>query len=263
MMLRHSVLLLVLVFAGACSQPSFHIPAKEYRGRVQTLGVLPLLVDTGSDIHHPRSEQVMELLRRENEAATPRLVEMLRSQKGYFDVRLMGEAPQGVFDELIGSSTVAGVGDTLHLEYGFRSDTASQLASAHGVDAMLVVVLHGVVRTERRWDRAALSVTYLDTPVNLVTVSACVVDPAGQVLWQLPAEKAGVLLDLQYPDFDEAYYNRSDQVPMKYLRIEGLDKTLAERSEKALPDETLGKPYWSLLRRIVADLDPGRPGLFR
>ena len=50
---------------------------------------------------------------------------------------------------------------------------------------------------------------------------------------------------------------------MKYLRIEGLDKTLAERSEKALPDETLGKPYWSLLRRIVADLDPGRPGLFR
>jgi len=260
---RRYVLVALLLCAGGCSQPAFNVPAKEYQSRVQTLGVLPLLVDAGSDIHHPRPEQVVELLRRDNASVTPRLVEMLRAQKSYFDVRLMSEAPQNVFDDLVAGSSVSGSGGTLRLGYSFRGDTAEQLARAHGVDAMLVVILHGVVRTERRWDRAALSVTYLDAPVNLVTVSAYVVAPSGQVLWQLAPERAGVFLDLQYADFDEAYYNKSEQVALKYLRIEGLDKALSEHSEQALPEETLGKPYWFLFRRIVADLDPGRPGLFR
>jgi len=255
--------LIVLLFLGACSYPSFNLPEKEYREKVRTLGVLPLLVDARSDIHHPQPEKVVELLEQFNQTANNRLVQMLRKQEGYFDVRLVNEESRRLFDELVSGSQVSGKGNRLRLDYNFREDTAARLMDAHRVDGLLVVVQHGVVRTERRWDRAALSVTYLDAPMNLVTVSAYVLDAQGNKLWQLSAERAGTFLDLQYPDFDEAYYNRSENVAMKYLRLEGLSKALAAKSEQTLPSETLSEPYWSLFRRIVADLDPGRPGLFR
>jgi len=263
-MIRGAVLFLgALLLLGACSYPSFEVPAKEYRSRVKTLGVLPLLVDAESDIHHPQRDQVVALLERHNDGVAGRLVEMLRAEKSYFDVRLLQEPPRSVFSELVSGSRVSGEGSALRLDYSFRGDTATRLTQAHGVDALLVLVLHGVVRTERRWDRAALAVTYLDTPANLVTVSAYVIDASGQPLWKLSAERAGTFLDLQYPDFDEAYYNRGDQVPMRYLRLEGLERALEVKPEQALPNETLAGPYWGLFRRIAADLDPGHPGLFR
>ncbi|PLX98018.1 MAG: hypothetical protein C0624_14885 [Desulfuromonas sp.] len=254
---------IVLLLVSGCSYPSFNVPAKEYRSKVRTLGVLPLLVDADSDIHHHQGAQVISLLESHNRAADMPLVEMLRNQKGYFDVRLLREDTRELFGQLVSGSQVSGQGAELRLDYDFRVDTAARLIDAHQVDALLVVVLHGIVRTERRWDRAALAVTYLDAPLNLVTVSAYVVDAQGGKLWQLSAERAGTFLDLQYPKFDEAYYNRSDQVATEYLRLEGLENALEVKSEQALPSETLAEPYWSLFRRIVADLDPGRPGLFR
>jgi len=263
-MLRRSILFLVsLLLLGACSYPSFEVPAKEYRSRVKTLGVLPLLVDAESDIHHPQRDQVVALLERDSEGVSRRLAEMLRAQKSYFDVRQLQASPRTLFAELVSGSRASGEGSALRLDYGFRGDAAARLTQENGVDALLVLVLHGVVRSERRWDRAALAVTYLDTPTNLVTVSAYVIDATGQPLWKLSGERAGTFLDLQYPDFDEAYYNRSDQVPMRYLRLEGLERALAVKPEQTLPNETLTAPYWGLFRRIAADLDPGRPGLFR
>lgn len=253
----------VLLLMSGCSYPSFNMPAKEYRAKVKTLGVLPLLVDAGSDIHHPQADKVVGLLESHNSLATDRLVEMLRAQKGYFDVRLLREEPQELFTQLISGSQVLGQGELVRLDYDLRADSAARLIEANGVDALLVVIFHGVVRSERRWDRAALAVTYLDTPLNLITVSAYVIDGEGAKLWELSAERAGDFLDLQYPNFDEAFYNRTEQVPMNYLRVEGLANALEVKSEQALPTETLAEPYWSLFRKIVADLDPGRPGLFR
>jgi len=263
MSVRWFLLVLVLLWVSGCSYPSFNMPAKEYRSTVRTLGVLPLLVDADSDIHHPQGDKVVALLESYNGSATERLVEMLRAQKGYFDVRWVRESPRELFGNLVDGSRVSGQGEQVRLAYDFNVGTAARLIEAHKVDALLVLVMHGVVRTERRWDRAALAVTYLDAPINLVTVSAYVIDTEGTKLWELSAKRAGVFLDLQYTNFDESYYNRSEQVAMEYLRIEGLANALEVKSEQALPSETLSEPYWNLFRRIVADLDPGRPGLFR
>lgn len=264
MMLGRLLILLVVVLGlSACSYPSFNVPAKEYRSKVQTLGVLPLLVDAGSDIHHSKRDRVIELLNRKNQEAVQRLVEMLRAQKGYFDVRLLSGDPRFLYDELVAGSNVSGEGAQLHFDYAFHGDAAARLMEASQVDGLLVLVMHGVVRSERRWDRAALSVTYLDTPLNVVTVAGYVLDPSGNPMWTFSNKRAGAFLDLQYPDFDEAHYNRSEHVAMKYLRLEGVERALEVKSEQALPSETLSEPYWSLFRKVVADLDPERQGLFR
>jgi hypothetical protein len=263
MFIRFWILFSLLFLATACSSPSFNVPAKEYREKVKTLGVLPVIVDRTSDINHPQREQVIDLLERNNRQSEERLAEMLRSQKVYFDVRMLKESPQFLFDELVSGADGVGEGNRYQLHYRFNPATVSRIIDTHRVDALLVVIQHGVVRMERRWDRAALAATYLDTPTTLVTVSSYVIDSTGKPLWRLSAERAGIFLDLEYPNFDEAYYNRSDKVRMEYLRLEGIERALQIKSEQAVSTETLSAPYWQLFRRIVADLNPGRAGLFR
>lgn len=243
---------LILLLAG-CSWGKYQIPKRDYQAKVQVLGVLPLLVDSEAHFEYPQKEALFDLLARSTTGKHEVLVERLREKKGYFDVRLLpGSA------ELITLSLLAG--ENPHDELGrpqgyrFNQEAVAELAQRNVVDALLVVVISGVQAEETRRSRTMLE--SLKTKYNDIVATAAVVDRSGKILWQMGGSDTFRLLLLQYADFDEAHYNRTDLVKVKNISMSGLEKALDETvddtSETRLPEQ-----YDKLFDRIVSGISPG------
>jgi len=245
---------LVLVMSG-CGGGSFTVPKDQYREQVQTLGVLPLMMDEASDIDHPERDAVTDMLRRYNAATQGLLVEILKDSKNYFDVRNIPGDPRDVFDQLVAGRSLKGRGDELHRGYVFNGDVIASLAEKNVVDALLVLIFNGVERQETRWDRTKL--TYLKARYNVILVGAMVITPGGRILWEYHGEPGESFLPLQYPDFDEAYYNKTDEVNIRYITIPGLERTLAERETALFGKGSWPKLYKQLFDDLTSELSPG------
>lgn len=250
----------VLLLAG-CGNGFFKIPKDEYRQTVRTLGVLPLLVDANSTISHPEREAVVSLLRRTGAGAEDRLVEELQKKKSYFDVRLVAGDPGQLYSEVVMGSALRGDAEELFRHYDFNATNVAQLAQRNAVDALLIVVLNGVDRPAKRWDRRHLS--YLQANFNDIEATAAVVLPSGEIVWEYPGSGAEGLLPLQYPDFDEAYYNRTEEVRIKFITVAGLERTLTEQEKGLLGGKSYSRSYQKLFGGIASALQPGMLNPFK
>lgn len=258
-MVRAILSMLLVVSLAACSSAGFRVDKEEYRQRVRTLGVVPLLVDANSQLNHPQSQEVAGLLRRSSAGQYQHLIEILKEQKGYFDVRpVVGDAGT-LFGRLVqGRVWQEGERGPYH-HYNFNAQTVAELTRQSSTDALLVVVLNGAVRNAKRWDRTRLS--YLEAPFNSVMASASVVLPSGEVLWEYQASEP--FLDLQYPAFDEAYYNHDDEIAIRFITLAGLERHFQEPGRKWLRDTMLVRPYQELFDELAAELKPGLMNPFK
>ena len=250
--------ILILISLAGCTNAAYKIPQREYRQQVKTLGVLPLLVDGRSTIVHPEAEAIVRLLRRVAEGRSPQLVETLRAGKGYFDVRLVQEPPVLLAEKLLRS----GQRDSQGLPIGFELDIQylKDLCQRTAVDGLLIMVLQGVEHEEKRWSRNTFE--YIKTSFNDIMATASVVTADGQRVWALNGADATLIQPLQYPDFDEAYYNHTEKVRLKFISYPGLEKSMIPsptQNDKKVPPQTL--PDW--LDRVARALTPSYlSGLF-
>ncbi|MFA5517328.1 MAG: hypothetical protein WDA20_13700 [Desulfuromonadales bacterium] len=254
--MRRIVWVLLPLLLLGCGSGNYKISKEEYRDRVRTLGVAPLLVDAGSTIEHPDRQQVIDLLRRHNAGKAEELISMLRKQKGYFDVRGISGDPQQLFSRMVRESALRGEGPALYRRYQFNSAAVAELARDNVVDALLVVIANGVVRKETRRDRGPL-LAYLEAPFNPILMTAAVVLPSGEIAWEYSGAAGENFLPLQFAAFDEAYYNKTDEVKIKYLSVEGLERALGTPEKDLFGGKKLSQPYGTLLEQIVAALHPG------
>ncbi len=245
-----SVLLTVLL--AGCGSGTFHVPKQEYQSRVQVLGVLPLLVDRNTTMNYPYSDALFDILSRSAADKHQALADELRKKKGYFDVRTLQVDPQLTALSLLGPAAHDKNG--YPLGYSFDLATVSELTKRNVVDALLVVVFSGEQVKETRRSRTKLET--LNTDFSDLLATAAVVDRNGQVLWQLAGEDSFQALLLQYADFDEAYYNRTDVVKVKNISISGIERALDEDPEhkgtKVLPEM-----YEDLFSEIASGISPG------
>lgn len=252
-MIRTIVLGMLIVSLSACAGAGFKIDKQEYRQRVRTLGVVPLLVDGSSRLEHPRAQEVVELLRRSSAGQHQHLVELLKQQKGYFDVRPVAGDAAALFGRLVQGRAWQEGDKGPYYHYSFNVPTVAELNQRHGTDALLVIVLNGAVRSEKRWDRTRLS--YLEAPYNSVLVTAAVVLPSGEIVWESPGGES--FLDLQYAAFDEAYYNKTDEVAVHFITLPGLERYFDEPGRKWLQATVVPRPHQELFDRLAAELKPG------
>ncbi len=252
-MLKALCLVVLTVALTACGAGSFKVDKEEYRQRVRTLGVVPLLVDGSSHLNHPRSQEITELLRRSSAGQHKQLVEMLKEKKGYFDVRPVVGDTGALFGRLVQGRVWQEGERGPHHSYSFNAQGVAELTRQGSTDALLVIVLNGAVRNAKRWDRTRLS--YLEAPFNSILASASVVLPSGEVLWEYQPSES--FLDLQYPAFDEAYYNHEDEVAIRFITLSGLERHVQEPGRKWLQDTVLASPYRELFDRLNAELKPG------
>ena len=254
--MRRFVWCLLPFLLVACGSGNYKIAKDEYRERVRILGVVPLLVDAGSTINHPERQQVIDLLRRHNAGKAEDLIDMLRAQKGYFDVRAVSGDPAQLFANLVKGSTLRNQGPALYRRYQFNTAAVAALADANVVDGLLIVIANGVERTENRRDRGPL-LGYLEAPYNPILMTATVVLPSGEIAWEYAGAPGENFLPLQYPAFDEAFYNKTDEVMIKYISIPGLERALTE-SEKSIFGRTgLPKPYEEFFEQLASAMHPG------
>lgn len=252
--MRKLVLVLVLFLFG-CSGGVYKIPASEYQKEVKTLGVLPVLVDTRAVIQHPQSDQIISLLRRASEGLSVKVVEALRNKKGYFDVRLVQEPPRLVAEKLLLRSEVDELGQPAgyQLNQGYLADLCQETV----VDGVLILSLQGAVHNDKRWSRNTFE--NLVTDYNDILATATVVAADGRVLWEMNGEDSGTILNLQYADFDEAFFNKTDAVKLKFISMPGLEKTLLPPATEG--DSAPGSPQLeSWLKKVESALSPS---LFR
>lgn len=243
------------VLLVGCGGGSFTVPKEQYRKKVQTLGVLPLMLDESSQILHPERDQLVEMLRRYNVATQGLLIDALKVSKNYFDVRAIPGDARDFFGRLVVDNKIQGKGDALHRSYVFNGAEIESLTEKNVVDGLLIVIFNGTEREESSWDRTKL--TYLKAKYNMILVSAVVISPSGQVLWEYHGKPGERFLPLQYPEFDEAYHNKTDEVKIRFISIPGLERTLAERET-----EMFGKGSWPRLHKklyeeLVSELSPG------
>jgi len=239
---------LLLFLVTGCSAGKYQIPKQDYQAKVQVLGVMPLLVDPALPFEYPQQEALLDLVKRTATGKHELLVEQLRSKKGYFDVRPLDGDPA-----LLGLSVLSGeksyAVDGRPAGYQFNAEAVAELTRRNVVDGLLVVIISGAKVKETRRSRTLLE--SLTTEYNDIMAMAAVVDRHGEVLWQLSGADAANILQLQYADFDEAFYNKTELVQIKNIGFAGVEKSLQAKGG-GLPEV-----YDKLFGRIVTGISPG------
>ncbi len=254
-MRRIAIIMLAAVFIVGCGGKSFNISKEEYAQKVKTLGVLPLLVDGGSEITHPEKNRLLSLIKENNRGKTGYLIAQLKQQKHYFDVRHVPGEPDALFSGLVRSTEFQASKNGLERRYAFNAGFLTGLSEKNLVDAYLVVILHGIMLPQKRWDRTHLN--YLESEYNVIIENAYVVLPSGQIVWEKKGAAGEAFLTLQYPDFDEAHYNKTNKVKVKFVDLEGLERTLKAPSGLIQKDQKYPEPYQKLFDRISKELKMG------
>ncbi|MCF6267355.1 MAG: hypothetical protein L3J57_12530 [Desulfuromusa sp.] len=243
---------LLIIFISGCASGKYQIPKQEYQARVQVLGVLPFLIDYNSSLTYPQKDLLFDMLARSISGKHELLVKQLKKKKGYFDVRALSVSPELTALSLLSAGSP-------HDEsgwpqgYAFDAATISEIAKQNVVDAVLLVVFSGEQIEETRRSRTKLET--LTTRYNDIRATAAVIDRNGQVLWQLAGKESFQALVLQYADFDEAYFNKTDLVRVKNISLSGIERVLDEDPDKD-GVSTLPEMYKNLFSEIVSGISP-------
>lgn len=248
--------LLALTFLAGCASSFYHVTTDDYRLRVKRLGILPILVDEKSTILHPQSEAVIDLLQQSAAGRETRLLDQLVATGGYEQIKTLTVAPKGLVSRLFNSSTIQAHKDASYRQYQPDAAVVAELAQSAGVDALLVVVLNGVEAKEKRRESGGLH--YLETNYNTIQATAMVIAPSGEVLWERPGYIAAPFLDLQYAAFDEAYHNRTDQVRVQFVTVEGMERALLATDKTLFGTTGFPTLYRQLFDAITDSLRLGR-----
>lgn len=244
-------LILFLLLLGGCVSKHYRVTPEIYRERVKILGVLPLMVDAESTILHPQRQEVVELLRVSAQDKYLQLSDQLAASAGYSAVRPVIIDAQSQAQLFAGQAVQSSKAGTWR-RYQPSAEAVATLARTAGVDGLLVVILNGVENKGKRTERS-LGPRYLEDMYNEIQATAMVLSASGEVLWERPGANGEPFLDLQYPDFDEAYHNRTDVVAVRFITTAGLSRALAA-TEKGLFDK---EAFPILYRRLFDSLADG------
>ncbi len=252
-MLRQLLIIFLLIGLCGCNAGTFQVSKQDYQAEVQVLGIVPLLIDQNAPLNYPFRAPLYDLLTRSNVNKHELLVAQLRKKKGYFDVRpLSGDAGLLALSLLAGETERGRLGRPQG--YLFDKQAVAELARQNAVDALLVIVFSGAQVEEARRSRTLFE--SLKTRYNDVLATAAVVSHDGQILWQLAGEESYQALMLQYADFDEAYYNRTDVVQVKNISLSGVEKVLDETADTD-GKQQIPQLYTNLFKRIASAISPG------
>ena len=245
--------LLSLILSGCAANTLYTVSPEEYSQQVKTLGVLPVLIDVES-IHYDSRDDLVALLERSSASVQQALTEKLRKQGRHFDVRPVVADPLSIRSRLLAGQTVVGEAAATRLNYSFSPQGSAELGEEAVVDALLVVVVHGIKRQEKRWSSYSLQMEYLWDNYSSLLYTAAIVDLTGRVLWQCDMPTGEVMLRLDYPDFTEAYWNRTESVRIKTITLSGLQRTLKEPEVGLLVDKEMPKPFSQMIEQVVRRL---------
>jgi hypothetical protein len=222
---RVTLLLAVTVFSFGCAPNYYNIPQETYEKKVRVLGVAPLMVDAESDIKHPEKEALLTIVKEANRKVGKELVSRLKETGVYFSVRELEDDPATLFANIVTRREWRDDAGIIYNKYFYKKEELNNLISKNGLDAVMLVTVSGLTKKDKVSSSNLLA--YLETDYNFLSMTAQIMDGAGNTLWEYPnfrqrSPSYPMFFPLQYPDFDEAAANLSDKVDVKFKSIAGI-----------------------------------------
>src|SRR4051794_38962123 len=91
---------LLLASLTGCARNYYNVPPETFTQKVRTLGVLPIMVDPGSDIGHPQKDAVLQVVREANRKNERAFVSRLKEGGNFLSVQFIEGEADKQFDAL-------------------------------------------------------------------------------------------------------------------------------------------------------------------
>ena len=233
--------LLLLPLVGGCAHNYYNLPQDAVAEKVKVLGVVPIIVDTDSDIRHPQREELITLLTNVNRSFERDLLRLVKNTNSFYTVTLLDVDPKAVFTSTLFRRERRDDAAIQYNKYFWKEDALADFMRKNSLDAAMFVVVSGITRPDKI--SSANLLDSLTTDYNFLVMTAQIVDAKATVLWEYPNFRQRTLsysplMNLQYPDFDEAKANMSPRVQVKFKTLEGIRRSLEKRRLDLLRRET-------------------------
>ena len=238
------LLLLCVLLATAvtgCSQNHFNIPSENFADKVRVLGIAPIIVDTDSDIKHPQKDLLVTLLADTNRKYEQQFVRKLKATGNFYTTAQLDGDPQGIFGKLFSRREKRNDAAILYNKYFWKNDELRDYLQKNNLDAVMLIVVSGLTKSESVTSIGQLK--SLTSDYNYLVMTAQILDANGTILWEYPNFNQRVLsydplINLEFPDFNEAEANLTTTVAVKFKTIDGIRRTLEQKRKDLLLRET-------------------------
>ena len=233
--------LLLLPLLGGCAHNYYNLPQDAVAEKVKVLGVVPIIVDTDSDIRHPQREELITLLTNVNRSFERDLLRLVKNTNSFYTVTLLDADPKAVFTSTLFRRERRDDAAIQYNKYFWKEYALADFMRKNSLDAVMFVVVSGITRPDKI--SSANLLDSLTTDYNFLVMTAQIVDAKATILWEYPNFRQrnlsySPLMNLQYPDFDEAKANMSPRVQVKFKTLEGIRRSLEKRRLDLLRRET-------------------------
>ncbi|SJZ35574.1 hypothetical protein SAMN02745119_00205 [Trichlorobacter thiogenes] len=233
--------LLLLPLLGGCAHNYYNLPQDAVAEKVKVLGVVPIIVDTDSDIRHPQREELITLLTNVNRSFERDLLRLVKNTNSFYTVTLLDADPKAVFSSTLFRRERRDDAAIQYNKYFWKEDALADFMRKNSLDAVMFVIVSGITRPDKISSSNLLD--SLTTDYNFLVMTAQIVDAKATILWEYPNFRQRTLsynplMNLQYPDFDEAKANMSPRVQVKFKTLEGIRRSLEKRRLDLLRRET-------------------------
>lgn len=247
------LLALALAFSG-CASNYYNVPRETYEKKVRVLGVAPIMLDGDSDIRHPDKVEVLKIIREANRKNEKELVDILKSNGEYFSVRFLDDETDQLFSTLVSRRERRDDAGVVYNKYFYKPEEIKKYIERNNVDAVMLVTVSGISMLEKIYSNNFMA--YLEENYNNLIMTAQILDLEGTLLWEYPNFRQrfitfSPLFALQYPDFEEARANLTDQVKIKFKSLAGIGRAFT-RSEASSVKST--KQVSVLYNKQFADM---------
>jgi len=259
--------LLATVITG-CSQNHFNIPAENFAERVRVLGIAPIIVDADSDIRHLQKDLLISLLAEMNRKYEQQFVRKLKESGNFYTTALLDGEPQSIFGKLLSRREKRDDATIVYNKYFWKNDELRDYIRKNNLDAVMLLVVSGLTKPDKEISYGQFM--SLKTDYNYLFLTAQILDANGTILWEYPNFRQSFpayspLINLEYPDFNEAEANVTTKVIVKYKTIEGIRRTLDQKSKDLLLRETqesavYGKQFDEMITLLKYDHDKEKKG---
>jgi hypothetical protein len=238
------LLLVFTLFAtviSGCSQNHFNIPTENFADKVRVLGIAPIIVDADSDIKHPQKDQLISLLAEMNRKYEQQFVRKLKATGNFYTVALLDGDPQNIYGKLSARREKRDDASVLYNKYFWKNDELRDYLQKNNLDAVMLLVVSGLTKSDKEISYGQFK--SLTTDYNYLIMTAQILDASGSILWEYPNFRQRIpsynpMINLEYPDFNEAEANMTTNANVKFKTIDGIRRTLDQKSKDLMLRET-------------------------
>lgn len=251
---RSLLLIVLLLFMTGCASNYYNVPRETYEKKVRVLGVAPIMLDGDSDIRHPERAEVLKIIREANRKNENELVNILKGNGEYFSVRFLDDEADQLFSTIVSRRERRDDAGVVYNKYFYKTDEIKKYIERHNVDAVMFVTVSGIMMYEKVYSNNFMA--YLEENYNNLIMTSQILDADGMVLWEYPNFRQrfitfSTMFALQYPDFEEARANLTDQVRIKFKSIPGVNRAFTRTETGFLKSS---KPVSSLYNKQFAEM---------